>query len=399
MRIQIDRIKSNPNQVRSIDEYPDLEDLAASIRIHGLLQPIKVRPVNSHYELVYGHRRLAAMRLLKWEECEAIVEGMSDDDSLIQSIAENIQRQNLDVLDEGKSYKLLKDRGFSVKQIAEMVNKPQGQISNRLSILRLPLEVQKLVSLSKSQHATTTEFGALSADSASRISSATSHANEAISLANKVIAERLNSGEIRELTSVYKVTSDPEERRKLIEKPWNNNIYKDSLLLEENDHDKSQIPNGTLFHKKIVWNLLRTNIKHYNHFTIGYSERTIEQFIELLKIAKVTLLADVRRNPVSRFRPDFSKANLQKEINEAGLIYAHWPDLGIPSEKRRGNDTKSLFAWYKKSIKPEIRLKQYEPEIEKNRVAFMCVELDPESCHRHCISLVLEDKGYKLLDL
>jgi ParB/RepB/Spo0J family partition protein len=397
MKVKINQIKGNPCQVRSIATSVEFDELTASIRKHGLLQPIKVRPVNGGYELVYGHRRLAAMKVLGWTESEAIVEGISDDDSLIQAIVENLQRQDLVVLDEAKSYKLLRDRGYTIKQIAETVNKSQGQITNRLSILRLPPEVQELVSSIQSQHASTTELGGLSADSASRISSAAGSSYEAAVLAEKVIKEGLNSREIRELTTVYKVATDTVEKKNLIEQPWRT---------EGNARGKSVTPftrpaisSSTMFHRKIIWNLQRIGSEKFNHFTIGYSERSLEQFLELLKMARVNMLVDVRYNPVSQFRPEFSKSNLNRAITAVYIQYVHWPELGIPPEQRRDNDRDALFDWYLETVQPETILDKYKEVLENNRIAFMCVELDPLSCHRHCISLTLENKGYKLLDL
>lgn len=402
MIIKIEDIFSNPNQVRQIALNAELEELAESIGEHGLLQPIKVRPNNGKYELIYGHRRLAAMRMLNWVECEALVAGVSDEDSLNQSIAENLQRQDLDVIDEAKSYQLLRNRGYTINEIARIVKKPQGRISNRLSILRLPPEVQALVQTKKSQHAATTEMGGLSADSASRISSATVSDAEAITVANKAVNENLNSREIRELTSLLKEIDSEVNRRRIVERPWQSsrNDYQQTSIQVRPQSVAVKPPSiSELIHYKFVWNLERLSIGEFDHFTIGYSERSINQFLELLRLAKVDLLADVRRNPVSRYRPEFSKSNLKKNVNEVDIEYVHWPELGIPSEQRRNIRTEELFDWYDANIKPGVILEQFEEVLGDNRTAFMCVEMDPQSCHRHRISVSLEKGGLKLLDL
>ena len=116
MKIELSTIIQNPNQIRTISTDDELKELAGSINEHGLLQPIKVRPTNQGYELIYGHRRVAAMRLLGWSTCEAIIEKVSDDESLIQSIAENIQRQNLDILEEAHSYKTLVEKIIQLRR-------------------------------------------------------------------------------------------------------------------------------------------------------------------------------------------------------------------------------------------------------------------------------------------
>jgi ParB family chromosome partitioning protein len=125
MEIELSKIVKSPHQVRTITTDEELWELAESINGHGLLQPIKVRPTERGHELVYRHRRVAAMRLLGWTKCEAIVEGVTDEDSLVQSIAETLQRQNLGILDEARSYQILIERGYTLKEIAELVKKPQ----------------------------------------------------------------------------------------------------------------------------------------------------------------------------------------------------------------------------------------------------------------------------------
>ena len=403
MKIKISQIKGNPYQVRTIVNDLELNELADSIREHGLLQPIKVRPLGNDFELVYGHRRLEAMKLLGWTECEVTIEGISDDDSLVQSITENLQRQDLDILDEAKSYEVLRQRGYTIKEIAEIVKKPHGRISNRLSILNLPVDVQQLVQTTKSQHASTTELGGLSADSASRIASVINSPSEAMSLAAKAIEEELNSREIRELTSLLKEIPYPSERELLIRKPWRSNSDDHTRLptIEKSDDPKPnhQLSISGQFHNKVVWNLQRIDVDKFDHFTIGYSERSIDQFIELLKIAKIDLLADVRKMPVSRFKPEFSKTNLEKSVTSVGIDYIHWPNLGIPSSLRQEINYDTIFVWYMENVRPQQLLIDRRELLNTKRIAFMCVELDPESCHRHCISLSLEEIGYKMFDL
>lgn len=400
MKIRLDDIASNPNQIRTIRHDQELIELAASVSEHGLLQPIKVRPTDSGFELVYGHRRFAAMQLLGWTECEAIVNGVSNDESLVQSIAENLQRQDLDVLDEARSYRILRERGFTIKEIAELVNKPHGRISNRLSILRLPEEVQQLVQSRNTQHSTTTEMGALSADSASRIASAIETPEEAVLLAEKAIGENLNSQEIRALTNTLKSEKGSEYRQMILEQPWLS-LVSDGAVTYRTPSEAQKRPDsiGALFHRKVLWNLHRVDLSKFDHFTVGYSERTPQQLLELLSMSQVSLLADVRCNPISRFRPEFSKSNLEQTMVRSGIRYLHIPELGIPSEIRRTMNKESLFDWYNSNIQLDSVLQQYSELLGKERFAFICVELDPNSCHRHSISLFLERQGCKLLDL
>jgi ParB/RepB/Spo0J family partition protein len=403
MEIELSKIVENLHQVRPIFTNEELWELAESIRDNGLLQPVKVRPTNRGYELVYGHRRVAAMRLLGWTKCEAIVEDVSDEDSLVQSLVENLQRQDLDILDEARSYQLLVERGYPLKEIAELVKKPQGRISNRLSILRLPSQIQELVMPREGQHLTTTGRGGLSPDSASRIASAVETPEEAIALAQKAIDERLTSLEVRELTRAFKEASAPSQRERIVQENWSGverepeRTPQDQLLRSRVVHASE--PLSKMIHRKIVWNIHRLDVQQFDHFTIGYSERSLDEFIELLLLAQVSLVVDVRRVPVSRFKPEFSKSNLGEALVRHGIEYVHWPQLGIPSEIRRSRQDEELFLWYDSHVHLDVQLEQHDSELTEHRIAFMCVEVDPQSCHRHRIAAWLEQMGYRLLDL
>lgn len=400
MQIELTKVVYSSHQVRTIFTDEELRGLAESIKENGLLQPIKVRPTDQGYELVYGHRRVAAMRLLGWTRCEAIVEEIDDDSSLVQSLAENLQRQNLDIIDEACSYEMLVERGYPLREIAELVNKPQGRISNRLSILRLPPQVQELVRVRTGQHVTTTEQGGLSPDSASRIASVARTPDEAIALAQKALDENLNSREIRELTGLLKRALSPSEREQIVHTLWRiTDKQGDDKPSGENLAVRQNEPFGQLVHRKTVWNLRRLDLEQFDHFTIGYSERSLDQFIELLRLARVDLVADVRSVPISRFRPEFSKSNLAEALIEQGIEYVHWPELGIPTENRRSLRLADLFDWYDTHVQPGVRLTQHTAELSDRRIAFMCVEVDPQSCHRHRIATCLERIGLRLLDL
>jgi ParB family chromosome partitioning protein len=407
MEIELSDIIRSPHQVRTISGDEELRELAESIRDNGLLQPIKVRPTGQGYELVYGHRRVAAMRLLGWTRCEAIVEEVDDRDSLVQSLVENLQREDLDVLEEARSYRNLAERGYTLRQIAELVKKPQGRISNRLSILRLPPQVQQLVRFGRGQHETTTEQGGLSLDSASRIASAAETSSEAAALARKALDEKLSSRQVRELTRLLNGKSDPGRRERLIRESWQateRDLLRDPSDQTENDiYSPSYETFSTLVHRKLMWNLGRLDVESFDHFTIGYSKRTLDQFIALLRLAEVELVADVRYTPISRFRPGFSKSNLRDFLAEHGIGYRHCPELGVPPRVRRSfqnaADLDSLFSWYDSHIQPELKVAKYNIELATKRVAFMCVEFDPQSCHRHLIAIYLEKEGYSLLDL
>src|SRR5260221_13754152 len=149
MKIKLSAIHNSPHMLREVVKDEVFFDLLASIKDQGLLQPIKVRPNNTGYELIYGHRRTAAMRQLGWDECEAIVETLSDDQAYIQSVIENIHRKDLAPIEEAKIYADLRTRGHNHTQIADMVNKSERHIFTRLNLLKLPAEVQQMVGVAE----------------------------------------------------------------------------------------------------------------------------------------------------------------------------------------------------------------------------------------------------------
>jgi uncharacterized protein (DUF488 family) len=156
-------------------------------------------------------------------------------------------------------------------------------------------------------------------------------------------------------------------------------------------------------HNKCIWNLNRIPLRNYAHFTIGYSQRDWNQVEELLRIAEVTVLVDARRHPVSQFKPEFSKSNLKTYLDAAGLTYWHIPELGIDaSDREELSDTldyDSLFSDYDRTISIDYLQQILGEKLDSERLAFLCVELDPHICHRHRIALLLEEMGYSTLDL
>lgn len=131
-------------------------------------------------------------------------------------------------------------------------------------------------------------------------------------------------------------------------------------------------------------------------FTIGYQGRTQDEYLALLTRAGVTLLADVRRNPISRKRR-FSKRALAEGCTAVGIRYEHLPELGIASEKRKAvttpADVDALFAEYVRDWLPQqgAALEKLRSWIDAGeRVALTCFEREPRDCHRHCVAEVLE---------
>lgn len=132
--------------------------------------------------------------------------------------------------------------------------------------------------------------------------------------------------------------------------------------------------------------------------TIGYEGRSLETYLNILISSGVSLLCDVRRNPLSR-KYGFSKSTLSKSCEGVGIRYEHLPELGIPSAKRKSLATQadydSLFAAYERDSLPQQQdtLARIESWIKNGeRVALTCYEHAPEQCHRHCVAEAIEQK-------
>jgi ParB family chromosome partitioning protein len=146
--IAVDRILPNPAQPRLSYEEDSLTDLASSIREHGVLQPILVRPVGPKYELIAGERRWRASRLAERETIPAIVAEFDDQTALEVSIIENLQREDVSPLEEAAMFRKMTDLfGYSVRQLAQKVGKDKGYIENRLRLADAPPDIRELVSL------------------------------------------------------------------------------------------------------------------------------------------------------------------------------------------------------------------------------------------------------------
>ena len=149
--VQVDRIEPNPEQPRLAFNQETLDELAASIREHGVLQPILVRPIGPNtYQLIAGERRWRASKLAGLATIPALIEEIDDDTALEISIIENLQREDISPLDEAAMYdRMVTEHGYSIRKLAEKLGKDKGYVENRLRLADAPDEVRELVSLRK----------------------------------------------------------------------------------------------------------------------------------------------------------------------------------------------------------------------------------------------------------
>lgn len=146
-QIAVDRITPNPKQPRIAADPAALDDLTASIREHGVLQPILVRPLErGHYEIVAGERRWRAVTALALAMIPAIIEEMSDEQAIEIAVIENLQRENLSPLDEAAIFaRMTSELGYSIRKLADKLGKDKGYIENRLRLVAAPADVRALV--------------------------------------------------------------------------------------------------------------------------------------------------------------------------------------------------------------------------------------------------------------
>jgi ParB family chromosome partitioning protein len=145
--VPVERILPNPAQPRLSYEEDSLTELADSIREHGVLQPILVRPVGSQYELIAGERRWRASRMAQRESIPAIVVEFDDETALEVSIIENLQREDVSPLEEAAMFRKMIDLGYSVRQLAQKIGKDKGYVENRIRLAEAPPEIRELVSV------------------------------------------------------------------------------------------------------------------------------------------------------------------------------------------------------------------------------------------------------------
>jgi ParB family transcriptional regulator, chromosome partitioning protein len=149
--IPIADIRSNRYQPRREFKPEELSELQASIKASGLLQPITVRPAGTdRFELIAGERRLRAATALGWSKIPAVVKDIDDRTALTLALVENLQRSDLNPLEEAEGYqRLLDEFGMTQQQVAEMVGKDRSTVANILRILALPASVRRMVAESQ----------------------------------------------------------------------------------------------------------------------------------------------------------------------------------------------------------------------------------------------------------
>ena len=190
MQVNLDEIRSNPYQPRKTFNEDSLNELADSIKEYGIVQPVILKKSIKGYELIAGERRCKAAKIAGLKQVPAIIKDFTDEEMMEIALLENIQREDLNPIDEAKSIdSILKLRGMTQEEFAKKFGKSRSYITNLLGILRLPDSVKKLV-----------ENGSLSMSHA-RVLSKIEDEEKILVLAERIIKENLNVREVEKLAS------------------------------------------------------------------------------------------------------------------------------------------------------------------------------------------------------
>lgn len=201
-KVSIDKINPNPNQPRTHFNETLLNELADSIRENGVLQPLLVRKKGEGYEIIAGERRYQASKIAGLEELPVIVKEVDDQKMLELALIENLQRSDLNPIEEAKGYRqLIKASGMTQEALSKAVSKSRSSITNSLRLLDLPEPVQQYLF-----------DGRLTAGHARAIL-AVPYEEQRIKLADKVVAEGLSVRATENLAPLFSVGGTPRAPR------------------------------------------------------------------------------------------------------------------------------------------------------------------------------------------
>jgi ParB family chromosome partitioning protein len=196
--VPVGKILPNPAQPRLSYDEDSLTELADSIREHGVLQPILVRPSGAQYELIAGERRWRASRMAERETIPAIVVDFDESTALEVSIIENLQREDVSPLEESAMFrKMTETFGYSVRQLAQKVGKDKGYVENRLRLSNAPADIRELVSLRKDTISHAYELMKITDERQRR------------RLAKRILAGELSLAKLRKVTGGGPVEEEP----------------------------------------------------------------------------------------------------------------------------------------------------------------------------------------------
>lgn len=192
-KINISQIQPNPTQPRKNFKEKDLNELATSIKNQGIIQPIIVRSIDGgQYQIIAGERRWRASQLAGLHEVECVVRSIEDDEVLEAALIENIQRENLNVIEEANAYKeLIQLKKINNEKLSKIIGKSSSHVSNILRLLELDTKIQELV---------------ISGDLSMGHARALIGVPNAIDKAKEIVSKNLSVRQVEKITSEFKKT-------------------------------------------------------------------------------------------------------------------------------------------------------------------------------------------------
>ena len=217
--VKLDELRANPYQPRKVFDEEKLRELSNSIKEHGVFQPIIVKKSIKGYEIIAGERRVKASKLAGKETIPAIVRDFSDEDMMEIALLENLQRENLNAIEEANAYqKLLQNLNLTQEELALKLGKSRSHITNMLGLLSLPEKVKELISEEKISM------------SHARVLSKMKDEEEIIELANKIVSQKISVRDIELLSKDNNI----EKKHKVTPKKENNEYnYLENQLSEK----------------------------------------------------------------------------------------------------------------------------------------------------------------------
>lgn len=222
VEIKLDELRANPYQPRKIFKDEALKELADSIKEHGVFQPIIVKKSIKGYEIIAGERRVRASKLAGLEKIPAIVRNLTDELMMEIALLENLQRENLNCIEEALAYKsMITTLGLTQEALAIKVGKSRSHVTNMLGLLRLPQTVQDMVI-----------NGDLSMGHA-RVLSKMEDNDKIVELATKIVTENLVVRDIEQISDNNEIKKKVKMTRHIDDN--NNYKYVENLLREKYD--------------------------------------------------------------------------------------------------------------------------------------------------------------------
>ena len=200
--LPLDRLVPNKDQPRKNFDPEQLAELADSVKRNGVLQPILVRKMGDRYQIVAGERRYQAAKLAGLDEVPVLIREISDDEVLQLALIENLQRSDLDPIEEAMGYKaLIETQGMTQEELGSILSKSRSAVANALRLLDLPTEVQEMVTK-----------GLITAGHGRAILAVAGDENR-VRLAQKVVKDHLSVRQTENLAPLFSVSDDDKPRR------------------------------------------------------------------------------------------------------------------------------------------------------------------------------------------